>query len=392
MKINYIVILLSVLTLYGCGSTTHSLLQASKGEYPKDYQDFEEYLTQVASYLRKNRHFLTEDKEAEIAANMPFELPSKQRQTASKGILLIHGLGDSPWSFSDISQDLASRGFLVRTILLPGHGTRPGDMLNVTAKQWREIVRKQSDLLRDKVDSVYLGGFSTGGNLAYLEAVSNPDIKGLMLFSPGFKSDESLLSLTPFIKSIKPWLLVGNPDSETNYTRYTAMPTNGFAQYYQTSKQVMTTLEYTEFKRPVLMVLSKDDSVIDTQKVSEIYRSKFTHPDNRLLWFSKTAIDSPSVINVGAEFPEYRISNMSHMGVLFHKDNPYYGVSGSHKICNNGQETENAVARCSNSITWYSAWGYQHPQRLHARTTFNPLFGTMMNQVSSVFNFKEGTL
>ncbi len=101
-----------------------------------------------------------------------------------KGILLVHGLGDSPYSFTDIGPVLADNGFLVRTLLLPGHGTRPGDMLNVQIDQWRALLKKQTEILEQEVDQVYLGGFSTGANLVTELALQDERIAGLVLFSP----------------------------------------------------------------------------------------------------------------------------------------------------------------------------------------------------------------
>ena len=68
----------------------------------------------------------------------------------------MHGLEDSPQSFVDIGQELADEGFLVRTVLLPDHGTRPGDMVNVDHNDWHALVNRQVELLKSDVVEVYL--------------------------------------------------------------------------------------------------------------------------------------------------------------------------------------------------------------------------------------------
>ena len=59
----------------------------------------------------------------------------------------------------------ATRCFLVLTMLLPGHGTRPGDLLDVTRGDWLGAAR--FGLATLKADA---GGFSLGG-LPALHAV-----------------------------------------------------------------------------------------------------------------------------------------------------------------------------------------------------------------------------
>ncbi|MDX1738396.1 MAG: alpha/beta hydrolase, partial [Alphaproteobacteria bacterium] len=78
------------------------------------------------------------------------------------------------------------------------------------------------------------------------------------------------------------------------------------------------------------------------------------------------------------------ISTGSHMGLLFRRDNPYYGQDGSIKICENGQdpETENA---CKNGAeVWYSRWGYQEVGKVHARLTWNPFYEATLARLKDV--------
>ncbi|WP_163014828.1 alpha/beta hydrolase [Pseudomonas viridiflava] len=143
---------------------------------------FEDYRQQARELIRSQRTFQTSDHEAELNWNAPQQwTPSGE---IKGGVLMVHGLGDSPWSFHDVGQRLADQGFVVRTVLLPGHGTKPEDMLDVTLEQWQQVVREQANLLGKEVPKVYLGGFSTGANLvldyAYVldtfnERFSHPD-------------------------------------------------------------------------------------------------------------------------------------------------------------------------------------------------------------------------
>lgn len=69
---------------------------------------------------------------------------------------MIHGLGDSPWTFTDLGKTLADQGYLVRTMLLPGHGTRPADMIGVTSEDWTKVVNEQVALLKKQYPKIWL--------------------------------------------------------------------------------------------------------------------------------------------------------------------------------------------------------------------------------------------
>ena len=55
--------------------------------------------------------------------------------------LLIHDLGGTPYEMRDMARAFADACYLVRAILLPGHGTVPGDLLDVDYRQWVDATR-----------------------------------------------------------------------------------------------------------------------------------------------------------------------------------------------------------------------------------------------------------
>jgi len=385
-------LLLAALLLSGCESSpSDPLLTPSAASPVLGVQSFDDYQSQTWQMLMHNRHPLSEDLVREVALNSPQQwLPSEP--TGSRGVLLIHGLGDSPFSFSDIAPQLAKQGYLVRTVLLPGHGTRPADLLEVEANQWQQVVAEQLRLLKQQVDHVYLGGFSTGGNLALTAAYKDPQVRGLMLFSPGFKASTSLVGLTPYISWLRPWLDDDEGEElQNNLVRYSNAPTNAFAQYHTTSSDSLAALDKQPFNRPVFIALSEHDSVLDSQGIRQLFQRRFSHPDSRLMWFGhQPDQQSGRIIERNSQLPNWRISNMSHMGLLFRPSNPYYGPEGEQRICENGQP-ESQLKQClSNQPVWYSAYGLVEPGKYHARLTFNPYFDEMMSELSKVFQGRDG--
>ncbi len=100
------------------------------------------------------------------------------------------------------------------------------------------------------------------------------------------------------------------------------------------------------------------------------------HHDSRVLIRSDT-------------LPEQRISQFSHMAVLFAPDNAIYGVDASERFCENGQGQEDEQ-RCRNGAeVWYSAWGYREAGKIHARLTFNPYFDWQMKVVVEALKLTE---
>lgn len=308
--------------------------------------------------------------------NAPFEL--RPAVPSHRAVLLIHGLGDSPWSFTDIAKTLVEQGYVVRTALLPGHGTRPADMIDVRLEDWQQMVSEQVALLRAEFSDIYLGGFSTGGNLVLEYAIDNPDIRGLLLFSPALRSDETFDWVSPWLARVKTWLFSPDPARpQQSPVRYHNVPLNGFAQFYRSSVSVRQLIESKGFDRPALVVLAERDSVVDVSYVRERFEHRFTHPASRLIWYGRgetASFISSRILTRTDHLPQERISQFSHMGVLFSPDNPLYGRSGSLRLCQNGQSDRDTAHCEAGDPVWFSDWGYSEPSKVHARLTFNPYF------------------
>ena len=388
-KAQLLIAIVGITMLVACQTTKeHDMLMTTNATPVLEFESFSHYQALTRDLLVNHRYFLSHQTDDELAANMPFEVKPRKQLDVSKGIILVHGLGDSPFSFVDLANSLANEGFLVRTILLSGHGTKPGDMLDASYKDWQLLLERHVRLLKTEVDDVYLGGFSTGGNLVTSYALHDDDIQGLVLISPGFKSDTALASLAPIAAWFKDWLYKGQPQGYKNSARYMTMPTNGLAQYYHTSDIVMDQLEDAVYKKPTFIAISADDSVLDTTAIKSAYNHSFSNKNNRLLYFSNNkSVKEEGVSVIDSYRPEFRVSNMSHMGLLFSPDNQHYGIDGSQRVCNNGQQQEGARARCeSGGEVWYSAWGHQEPNKVHARLTFNPSYNRMIDEIKSVLS------
>jgi len=98
------------------------------------------------------------------------------------GVLLIHGLSDSPYSVRAVAELYRDHGYAVIGLRLPGHGTVPGELRTVDFEDWQHAVRLASPALRDRIGPdlpFVMVGYSNGGALAIdytLDALDDPEI------------------------------------------------------------------------------------------------------------------------------------------------------------------------------------------------------------------------
>ncbi|MEZ8266819.1 alpha/beta hydrolase [Vibrio cyclitrophicus] len=375
-------IALTTLGLVGCSSETIEPAYETSPNLPEYQQDtFDAYISDTQDWLLRNRVFMTENKQLEIQLNSPAEYQPVSPN--GKAVLLVHGLGDSPYSFKDIATHLAEQGYLVRTVLLPGHGSRVGDLMQPSLEDWQGVVAHHTQLLEQEYDSVWLGGYSTGANLVTSQAMNDPKISGLLLFSPAFQPSSSAVQYAGLASYFITW---ADQDPEDNILRYNSLPMNGASVYYETSEVVREDLQDKHFDKPVFIMMSEGDSVIDTKFVQQAFSRSMPNPNNVLIWLGEATLEDPRAIQYSMKIPDQRISNGSHMGLLFSPNNPYYGVNGSKRICSNGQ-AEGYEEQCiDNSEVWYSAWGYIEDGKNHARLTYNPYFSDSMTKLDAVLN------
>ena len=108
-------------------------------------------------------------------------------------VVLLHGLTDSPYSQRHIARIYRDHGVLALVIRLPGHGTVPAGLTEVTWQDWLAATRLAIREARRRVPApapLYLIGFSNGGALALkyaLDAITNQKLARadrIVLISP----------------------------------------------------------------------------------------------------------------------------------------------------------------------------------------------------------------
>lgn len=261
-------------------------------------------------------------------------------------------------------------------------------------RAWRQVVSEQTQALQKQVKAVYLGGFSLGADLVLDYAYAHPNIAGLLLFSPAFKSDEPLAWLTPWISWAIPWLLKPEGRITQNAVRYMIVPTNAFAQYYLSARKARQDLNHAAYNKPVFMVAAQHDDILDSTYLLKTFLTRFPNPTSRLIWYGQLPAKdrNNSRILVRTDYlPKFHISRFSHMGVVFSPKDPLYGIHGSLRICANGEDKAATPACERGAPVWYAGWGYKHAGRVYARLTFNPYFDWQMRVMNAVLKTTSST-
>jgi len=250
-------------------------------------------------------------------------------------VLLVHGLLDCPFSVKDLSRQLKANGILCRSILLPGHGTRPEDLLSVTWQQWIQAVRYGIASMRHEVEHLYLAGYSTGAALSVHEALKDSSIAGLILLAPAIRIKVPMNLITTF-RYLKKWLHINHNEwidkiTEIDYAKYLSITFNAVTQVSALTDAINSLRENKSLTCPVFMAVSADDETISSKEALEFF-SDYHHAESKLLLYASTPETSsdPRIIVRSTNYPALNIQGFSHVSLPFAPDNSHYGQHGDY--------------------------------------------------------------
>ena len=120
------------------------------------------------------------DREGVAAGAQGFRLEG----TNGRGLLLLHGSGDTPQSLRYLGERLNEAGYTVVAPLLPGHGRTPRAFAAATADDYYVAASQALAQLSASNRWVGLVGLSMGGAIAARLAVEAPDVRVVVLLAP----------------------------------------------------------------------------------------------------------------------------------------------------------------------------------------------------------------
>jgi esterase/lipase len=352
-------------------------------------QDFLRYISECKTLIETTRQDLATNPEAAkiIEANCPYEL--NPTGTPRGAALLLHGLYDSPFIMKDIAEHLQKSGLKIRSLLLPGHGSVPGALLNVRYQEWLDTVEHGLKGLAKEFKKIWLIGFSTGGTLALYHALKKtlPAVAGVVLLAPAIK-----ISALSNITHIPPKLGIAwyHKDHELDYSKYESFTFNSIYQLHLLINDIKQ-LSKTKLDCPLLMILSADDRTVNCSAAIDFFQ-KYASSDSQLILYRSPSYAAKR--NTGnladtvlrkTTFDSLHIRGISHISIPVAPDNMHYGQHGDYIYASRIDAAADIIYIGDNTPTDI-AKNYLHKYGLYphqfARLTYNPDFEFLKNSIS----------
>jgi len=299
--------------------------------------------------------------------NRTFELSEKAPKA---GILLLHGMSDSPYSLRSMGQRLHGAGAWVVGLRLPGHGTAPSGLVGVKWQDMAAAVRVSMDHLRDKVGDrpVYIVGYSNGGALAVHYAISAlednalPSVDGMVLVSPA-------IGVTP-LAAFAVWQarlgrLLGLQKlawtdimPEYDPFKYNSFAVNAGDQVYRLTAEIQSKMKTLEDKKalgrfpPVLAFQSAVDATVSTQALIDGLLGQLPANGHELVIFDINRLSE--IKQILGQDPLKRIeASLGHTGLTFTMSIVTNDNEKSRRVVVRGKKPgDTEVAEMSMGLMW----------------------------------------
>lgn len=255
------------------------------------------------NYIDNNRALPNTTNQHKIINNWNRSFVLKPKQLRG-GIVMLHGLSDSPYTVRSLALHFQQQGFYVIAARLPGHGTLPSGLLNVQWEDWAavtELAMRELQIQLAGKQNIYLVTYSTGAALAVDYTLSAqldkklPQPKKLVLLSPMFgvskfavlSKSVDLIGHIPLL-SAERWL---TKQPEYNPFKYNSFTVNAGWQARSLTGHLEEKMALVE-KRvglqdfpPVLGFQSLMDATVSTAAVEHFFAQKFQPHKNELVIF-----------------------------------------------------------------------------------------------------------
>jgi len=204
----------------------------------------------------KNTPYIKPDNESRII--FVDSIPQKTEYC----LLYLHGFSASPKEGYPVNQDFATRyhmnAYMPR---LYGHGLEtPTNLIDMTPDNLVNSAKEALRIARQLGEKVILMSTSTGGTLSLILAADNPDIYGLILYSPNIEMYDDMTKILTY-----PWGLqiaklingdmVEYPDDPPIVRKYwqSSYSINAVAYLQSLVENTMTEETFAKVKQPVFL-------------------------------------------------------------------------------------------------------------------------------------------
>ena len=264
--------------------------------------------------------------------NRSFELPV---ESPRGGVLLLHGMSDSPYSLRALGESLSERGFWVVGLRLPGHGTVPSGL---TTSTWEDMAATVSLAMKylgsiAGANAVHVIGYSTGAPLALhhtLEAIDEAPEEvpaSLVLISPAIAVSRAaagaswlrLFSAIPGLEKLA-WTQIV---PEFDPFKYNSFAVNAGDQVHRLTRRVASEIRKRSGSGPIaafprtLVLLSTVDATVTAAAVIDNLLGQLAADQHELVLFDINRSKVKSTLLVSDPAPLTR-ALMSDDSLPFH--------------------------------------------------------------------------
>ncbi len=210
------------------------------------------------------------------ALTSPFELG-----VGPGACLLVHGFTGTPWDVRPLGEALASGGFRVRGLRLPGHGTTPEAMRGAGAEDW--LAACQEGLAAFREPRVAVVGLSMGALLAVILGARHPDrVQAVVGLAPALRFKDVLTRglrlarpLLGVAERLHPWVHKSTTDLLDPAARaaapvLAAWPLKRLEDLWTVQDLARTCAP--KVRAPVLLAVARQDHVVDIRGAQELAR------------------------------------------------------------------------------------------------------------------------
>jgi alpha-beta hydrolase superfamily lysophospholipase len=243
------------------------------------------------------------------------------------GMVLVHGLSDSPYVMRGLGERMAAAGFHVVLLRSPGHGTAPSGLVHADWKDWAAAVRIAARHVRSRIGPdkpLYLTGFSTGAALsveyclARLQGEDLPKVDRLVLLSPAIGvSPAALLAVWQARLSSLPGLEKLAWESiapEYDPYKYSSFAVHAGDQIYRLTVQIDKSLQALSKNGsgvtmpPILAFQSIADATVSAQALAKGLFARLAPSGHKLVVFDiNRLVDMEQLMKPGVRLPAERL-------------------------------------------------------------------------------------
>ena len=345
----------------------------------------------------------------EIERRLPFSLtpdpatcPPGGNGLPRRGVLLVHGLSDSPYLVRDVANAFRDHCYLARAVLLPGHGTVPGDLRRVGVEAWMAALRYGLESFEGAIDGpLVLAGYSLGVSLSVLQVIENttahrPEIAAIVGFAPAlhgpFEPADARLAFLQLVSGF-PRFQYYAVRRQIDPVKYESFAVAATFEYVALQARIGDLVGGMPLTIPFFAVMSEADLTVPPANIFDFFchrvegRRRFDLYSND----SERRLPCKDIVLRRSAWPEDGVLEITHVGITNGPDNPVYGRQpGAYVNCHHYQDEDEDLYRAcrdpanrpQNSRIRYGEPSPENLKRhLMRRGMFNPDLESLMSDL-----------